>query len=573
MTNTDNSKKDGHYLVYQYFFVEFGGNAICLICKEKLAVLKEYNLKRQYATNHREQYEKYSGDDRKRRAEQLQRGLYVVSELIAKAGKPFTEGQFLKDCMLRVADILCPEKKSLFNTLSLSANTVAERINGLSGNIYEQLWDKAKSFTAFSVALDESTDATDNAQLAIFIRGVDDRFEVTEELLSKCPMHSHTKAKDIFQQLCDAMERLGLPWNRLLGINACITTDGAPSMTGKKNGLVALVQRTLAEENSDPVIALHCIIHQHALCSKCLTFQHVMSVIVKCVNYIRSRGLQHRQFRAFLEEIEASYGDVLYFTEVRWLSRGNVLKRFFELRAEVKRFMEDGRLDVPELDNPKWIMDLAFLVDITQQLNILNLKLQGPSQLITTAYESVKAFSSKLRLWKTQVSLAEEGTVFSGDEYVSAIENLQQEFDERFADFKAHRDTFQLFADPFSADVESVPSMLQTELIDLQCNSELKTKFRGTGKSRQDRRVPQRAASFIPRAVQSFQSCYVPFWEHIQYVCEKLFSTMNFNKSKYRTRLTDAHLEAVLRVSTATSIRVNTAQLCEQKRCQVSGKK
>lgn len=37
---------------------------------------------------------------------------YVVSELIAKAGKPFTEGPFLKDCMMKVADILCPEKRA-----------------------------------------------------------------------------------------------------------------------------------------------------------------------------------------------------------------------------------------------------------------------------------------------------------------------------------------------------------------------------------------------------------------------------------------------------------------------------
>ena len=191
--------------------------------------------------------------------------------------------------------------------------------------------------------------------------------------------------------------------------------------------------------------------------------------------------LHHVQRITTPPEIEASYGDVLCFTEVRWLSRGNVLKRFFELRAEVKRFMEDGRLDVPELDGPHWIMDLAFLVDITQQLNTLNLDLQGAGQLITTAYESVKALSTRLRLWKTQLSakklchfdacrsLVEEGTTFSGDDYVSAIENLQQEFDVRFADFKTHHDTFQLFADPFSADVESVSSMLQIELIDLKC--------------------------------------------------------------------------------------------------------
>lgn len=127
--------------------MEFSGNATCLICKEKVAVLKEYNLKRHFWTRHGEQYEKYQGDEQKKQALQLQRGLtyqqnifhkakkeaavkasYTVSELIAKAGKPFTEGEFLKDCIVQVADILCPEKMSLFNNISLSANTVAERI-------------------------------------------------------------------------------------------------------------------------------------------------------------------------------------------------------------------------------------------------------------------------------------------------------------------------------------------------------------------------------------------------------------------------------------------------------------
>lgn len=32
-------------------------------------------------------------------------------------------------------------------------------------------------------------------------------------------------------------------------------------------------------------------------------------------------------------------------------------------------------MDVPELEDPKWVMDLAFLVDITQERNVLNLKL------------------------------------------------------------------------------------------------------------------------------------------------------------------------------------------------------
>lgn len=135
-------------------------------------------------------------------------------------------------------------------------------------------------------------------------------------------------------------------------------------MTGRRNGPVALVQSKLEEGCVEEVIALHCIIHHQALCSKCLKFDNVMSVIVKCFNRIRSRGIKHRQFRAFLDEIESAYEDVLYFTEVWWLSRENVLNRFFEMKA----LMEKDGMAVRGLNDPKWFKDLALLGDITQAL-------------------------------------------------------------------------------------------------------------------------------------------------------------------------------------------------------------
>ncbi len=55
----------------QYFFVEFNGNATYMICKEKVAVLKEYNLKRHYSNKHGDQYDKYEEDERTKRATQL----------------------------------------------------------------------------------------------------------------------------------------------------------------------------------------------------------------------------------------------------------------------------------------------------------------------------------------------------------------------------------------------------------------------------------------------------------------------------------------------------------------------
>lgn len=120
------------------------------------------------------------------------------------------------------------------------------------------------------------------------------------------------------------------------------------------------------------------------------------------------------------------------------------------------------------------------------------------------------------------------------------------------SDLLISRHTFQLFANPFSADVESVSSMLQIELTDLQCNSELKTKFReAQGKADKAEEFLRELPPSFPELSRVF-SC-VMCLSGSTYMCEKLFSTMNFNKSKYRTRLTDAHLEAVLRVSTGVS--------------------
>jgi len=56
---------------------------------------------------------------------------------------------------------------------------VAERVSDISANLDSQLKKKVKSFVIFSVALDESTDISGIAQLAIFIRGVDKTLSVT----------------------------------------------------------------------------------------------------------------------------------------------------------------------------------------------------------------------------------------------------------------------------------------------------------------------------------------------------------------------------------------------------------
>ena len=117
-----------------YLLVEQKGKPICLICSESVSVNKEHNLKRYHEMKHKS-YNAYKPSERKEKLEKLTANLdrqqnifkkqnteiekntktsYIVSYLITKKMKPFTEGKFIKECMISVVREVCPEKKRCF---------------------------------------------------------------------------------------------------------------------------------------------------------------------------------------------------------------------------------------------------------------------------------------------------------------------------------------------------------------------------------------------------------------------------------------------------------------------------
>ena len=160
----------------------------------------------------------------------------MLAYTLAKHNKPFSDAEFVKECMFDAVDITCPEVRTKIEAISLSRSTIVRRIGGIAQNLSEQLFEAGKSFEWYSLALDESTDIEDTAQLLVFIRGIDE-------------------------------------------------------------------------------------------------------------NLIRARGLNHRQFKCFLDDMESEYSDVLYHSKVRWLSLGNVLRRVWNLREEILLFLEMRQID------------------------------------------------------------------------------------------------------------------------------------------------------------------------------------------------------------------------------------
>ncbi|XP_077968766.1 general transcription factor II-I repeat domain-containing protein 2A-like [Styela clava] len=322
----------------KYFFVEHLGKPTCLICYASIAVNKECNIRRHYVTKH-PKFSELDSQRRKDKIKQLKDSLekqssffhkqhneteqnivasYEVAKLIAEHMKPFVDGEFVKECLMTVVGIVCPDKEKLFSNISLSARTVTRRIEEMSRDVKRRQRDIINNLQFFSIAIDESTDAADTAQLSVFVRGVSEAFDVVEEFVQLVPMKGTTTGADILSALLLCIGDMDLDLSKMVSI----TTDGAPAMTGKNRGVSALLQKHISDLGIDnDSVKIHCLIHQEALCAKALSLKGVMDTVVKAVNIVLSQGLNHRQFRQLLSDAENEYGDLLYFCDVRWLSR------------------------------------------------------------------------------------------------------------------------------------------------------------------------------------------------------------------------------------------------------------
>ena len=105
---------------------------------------------------------------------------FMVSYELANRNKPFLDGEFIKECMSDVASIMCPELKTEMDSIALLRRTVVRRVEKISDNLMSQLEDTSKQFLWYLLALDESTDVQDTAQLLVFIQGMDANFQLTE---------------------------------------------------------------------------------------------------------------------------------------------------------------------------------------------------------------------------------------------------------------------------------------------------------------------------------------------------------------------------------------------------------
>ncbi|XP_042083258.1 general transcription factor II-I repeat domain-containing protein 2A-like [Haplochromis burtoni] len=230
---------------------------------------------------------------------------------------------------------------------------------------------------------------------------------------------------------------------------------------------VQLSRHTVEHRMSDINTAIESQLHSD------LQAYNVMKPVMEIVNYIRTHALNHRQFKNLIAELDQGLpGDLPLHCTVRWLSKGQVLSRFFELLDAVKLFMEEKDKDYPELSHLKWIMDLAFLVDMLCHLDRLNLTLQGKLKMLQSVCTKLKLFKMHNQkgdlthfpaLLKASRQVASAALSKQRARYATLVENLHESFVTRFHDLQLKRPQITFLVNAFNADTGCLKVPLVTD--------------------------------------------------------------------------------------------------------------
>lgn len=263
------------------------------------------------------------------------------------------------------------------------------------------------------------------------------------------------------------------------------STDGAQAMAGKHSGLQALIRRVFTKAQWT-----HCLIHREALASKELSpeLNSVLTDVITTVNYIKSRPLKSRILSSICEEMGSQHTALLWHSECRWLSRGKVLSRVFELKDEIGVFLtEEGHGFACKFHDEKFLHMLAYLSDISEakwteftvaryqhrQNSFFHKKMKMWERRLAEACRNVDSFENlKAYLEKNEL----ENTILPCMK--AHISALQKHFGRYFPEDSAKYDWIQ---DPFQATAPADLSATEEEqCIDMASDSRKKLQFTST---------------------------------------------------------------------------------------------
>ena len=116
----------------------------------------------------------------------------------------------------------------------------------------------------------------------------------------------------------------------------------------------------------------HCFIHREALAAKGIpdNLKGVLNDVVKAINIMKGSALSGQLSKFLCLEMEADHSHLLYHTEVRWVSRGRILTKVYELRMKINIILLEKKSSMANLFcNNDSILKVSHLVNIFSNIN------------------------------------------------------------------------------------------------------------------------------------------------------------------------------------------------------------
>ena len=593
--NSPTSSSSGKKRKYNDEFIQFGfvcaadgETPLCLNCNKTLqkSSMVPSKLKRHLETNHSALATKpksfFEGirNQNKNQAKKMKMFQaipekatlvsYKIAQILCQKKKAHVEAEtvILPSILIAAEVMLGPELSTQFKSIPLSNNTISRRIQDMSDDIDGQIQSHFNDIhdpllCLWALQIDESTDISNKAQLIAFIRYIRNG-KIVNQFLFCNELHQTTKGQDIFDLVDKNIKSRKLQWEHCVSI----CSDGAPSMLGKTKGFAALVVQV-----NPSVMVVHCMIHREVLMTKVIPedLQLTLNQVVKIVNYIKANALRSRIFASLCKSMDSDYQSLLFHTDVRWLSKGKVLKRVCHLKKEIISFLDAKDVDFNfDVHCELWWLKVSFLSDMFDKLNELNKSLQGPSENIVTTTGKMHSFEKKLAFWKNKMLVNNFETFSLTDQLKNkhmitqdinmTLSNLQVSMKKYFPSIDVEQ--FDWVLNPFGNYEPNRLSIREEEqLIDLKEDLVLKTSFSQAEISEFWISLDRQFLELSLKAVKVL----LPF--ATSYLCEQGFSALTEIKSKKRERLLNVDQE--MRVCLST-LNPRIEKLCIDKCCHSS---
>ncbi|XP_068225681.1 zinc finger BED domain-containing protein 5-like [Palaemon carinicauda] len=253
-----------------------------------------------------------------------------------------------------------------------------------------------------------------------------------------------------------------------------------------------------------------------------------------------------------------------------------MLERLYELREEVIIFLDSQQKAAlhDKFKSDSFQIILAYLVDIFESLNAVNLKLQGKNIHIISHHDTIRTFMSKLDLWKCRIQQGNAASFRNLDSglahgnldpelkilIITHLSSLKAEFTKYFPDIDDMRESWKFIRNPFQCEFANVAEEIQEEFLELKFNSTAMDEFNDLDLET----FWIKYHSVYP--LISHQALRVLTMFGSTYLCETAFSTLTAIKTKYRNRL---DVEDDLRCA-LSNIKPRIQDLLSKKQCQVS---